>query len=384
MKKQKLVFSFLSVILTVFLLLIIFSPSVVADIKKTDVLSNNIKDDFLPITSHFLNTEKNKNDKTVKNISENVKNNKRGYVYAGGVPVGIKLYCDGVIVVGMDSIKTSKGVINPAKKAGLQKGDVIKSINGIKVQSNSDFSKEIEKNKEKTNFLEILRNGQTMKISFNSVKDDKGVFRAGLWIRDSSAGIGTLSFVTEDGYFASLGHGVCDVDTGDLLPLSKGVLTDAVITGLSKGYEGYAGELSGVLDDTEKGLISLNIETGIYGKTKNMNFNELKKFPVASDNEIKKGKAQILTTVSQGEKSYFDIEITDINHNSTENKNMVIKITDEKLIEKTGGIIQGMSGSPIIQNGMIVGAVTHVFLNDPTGGYGIFISKMLSETSKIK
>lgn len=384
MKKQKLVFSFLSVILTVFLLLIIFSPSVVADIKKNDVLSNNIKDDFLPITSHFLNTEKNKNDKTVKNISENVKNNKRRYVYAGGVPVGIKLYCDGVIVVGMDSIKTSKGVINPAKKAGLQKGDVIKSINGIKVQSNSDFSKEIEKNKEKTNFLEVLRNGQTMKISFNSVKDDEGVFRAGLWIRDSSAGIGTLSFVTEDGYFASLGHGVCDVDTGDLLPLSKGVLTDAVITGLSKGYEGYAGELSGVLDDTEKGLISLNIETGIYGKTKNMNFNELKKFPVASDNEIKKGKAQILTTVSQGEKSYFDIEITDINQNSTENKNMVIKITDEKLIEKTGGIIQGMSGSPIIQNGMIVGAVTHVFLNDPTGGYGIFISKMLSETSKIK
>ena len=383
MKKSKIVFSFLSILLTAVFLLFVFAPSAVADLKGADAFSENIKENISSLSNVFFDSLNNKNDGSVNNVSENSKNNTRKYVYAGGTPIGIKLYCDGVIIVGMDNIKTSDGEVNPAKKSGLQKGDIIKSINGKNVKSNTDVSQEIEKNKGNKIIFEIYRNGKIQNIEFSSVKDKDGLFRAGLWIRDSSAGIGTLSFITENGCFASLGHGVCDVDTGELLPLSDGVTTTAVITGLYKGYEGSAGELCGVLDRDETGLIKYNIETGIYGKMKTEDFKGLTKFPVASDNEIKKGKAQIITTVSEGETGYYDIEITDIDYKSAEHKNMVIKITDETLKEKTGGIIQGMSGSPIIQNGMIVGAVTHVFLNDPTGGYGIFVSSMLKETEKI-
>lgn len=333
--------------------------------KITDLGNSFIKDYF---ENEKLNSVNNSTAKNEKNTQESV--------YLGGFPIGIKLYCDGVIIVDTQNVEISGGFENPAQKAGLLKGDIIKSIDGIKVTRNSEVSEIIEKsNGEKLN-MQILRNGEIKNVVFSSVYSTvSGQYKAGLWIRDSSAGIGTVTFYTEDGEFASLGHAVCDVDTGELLPISRGETTDAKITGYYKGKAGAAGELCGVLENKTTGEIIVNDGIGIFGV-----FNEpdatKKLYPLASKNEIKSGSAQIVTTIENGKQEVFNIEIERVDYASDDNKNLVIKVIDEKLISKTGGIIQGMSGSPIIQDGKLIGAVTHVFLNDPTGGYGIFAETM--------
>lgn len=303
--------------------------------------------------------------------------NTRKYVYAGGSVIGIKLYCDGVVVVDTEAVETKNGKVSPAKLCGLLKGDLIKKIDGVAVKTNAEATKLIEKSGGKKMKFEVVRGEDTVYIDFCCVEDSYGGYKAGLWIRDSSAGIGTLTFVKEDGTFGSLGHAVCDVDTGEILPVGEGVVTNAAVTGIIKGSSGEAGEICGELNSEAIGDILKNTDTGIYGRLYSTEGLGLKKYPVAQVDEIKKGEAFIISTVETGKTELFKAEITDLNPNSTENKNLVVKITDEALIQKTGGIIQGMSGSPIIQNGMLVGAVTHVFINDPTSGYGIFIEEML-------
>ena len=266
------------------------------------------------------------------------------------------------------------------EKAGILKGDIITEIDGVRVYSNSKVSEIIEKSNGKPLKMKILRNGEYKNVVFSSVYSTvSNQYKAGLWIRDSSAGIGTVTFYTQEGEFASLGHAVCDIDTGEILPILSGETTDAKITGCYKGKAGSAGELCGVLEKGATGKIMVNDSMGIYGvfntvdKTKTL-------YPLCPKNEIKSGAAQIITTVENGKQESFNIEIERIDYISSENKNLVIKVVDENLISKTGGIIQGMSGSPIIQNGRLIGAVTHVFLNDPTGGYGIFAETMLAKT----
>ena len=328
---------------------------------------------FSLIENYFKNDneEPSNNNSVTKN-----QNNAETLVYLGGFPIGIKLYCDGVVVVDTQNVETSGAVLNPAQKAGISKGDIIKSIDGVKVTTNSEVSKIIEDSNGKELKMQILRNGEIKNVVFSSVYSTvSGGYKAGLWIRDSSAGIGTVTFYTQDGEFASLGHAVCDVDTGELLPISSGETTGAKITGCYKGKSGAAGELCGILESKSTGKIIVNKSIGIYGV-----FNEVDTtktlYPLCRKNEVKMGAAQIVTTVEEGKQEAFNIEIERIDYISGENKNLVIKVTDENLIGKTGGIIQGMSGSPIIQNGKLVGAVTHVFLNDPTGGYGIFAETM--------
>ena len=309
----------------------------------------------------------------VKRAKINVQ--KREYVTAGGEVFGVKLYTKGVLIVGSDDIETKSGKTNPAINAGLKKGDIIIEINNEKVSRNNDIARAVEDSDGEEIKLLIERAGEKKEILLKPEKDVfDNKFKAGLWVRDSSAGIGTVTFYDKDKMiFAGLGHPVCDVDTGERLEISGGEAVGAEIKGCYKGKKGDAGELCGVFTGREIGALKANTNRGIFASVKTIP--QGKEYPVALFDEIEIGKAKIISTVDGEEPKFYDVEITKL-YKREENRNMVIKITDKSLISKTGGIVQGMSGSPIIQNDKIVGALTHVFLNDPTQGYGIFIGNM--------
>ena len=309
-----------------------------------------------------------------------ITNSKRQYVVPGGELFGIKLYTDGVIIVDFEEIKTDSGFECPGKTADLKIGDIVKSVNGKDVTSSSHFSKILQESKGNDIKIKVLRKNKTLNLIFKTVKEkDSGEYRAGLWVRDSTAGLGTVTFYNKsNNTFAGLGHPIYDVDTNEIMPIKTGVMADVTLTGLSKSTFGNVGELCGKMTGKDNGMLCLNDETGIYGYSVTDRIEEL---PVAVKQEVKEGKAQIRCTVTNAEPEYYDIEITKIYSNSSSvNKDMIIKVTDEKLLKLTGGIVQGMSGSPIIQNGKLVGAVTHVFVNNPKQGYAIFAERML-ETS---
>ena len=314
----------------------------------------------------------------VKNSS--LKVSERDYVAISGELFGIRLFTEGIIVVGVDEVQTAKGKVNPSKDAGLQKGDVIVSIDSQKMRSCSQVSEIIENSGGKAMKLQIRRKDKVFFTDFKAAySESEGKYKAGIWIRDSAAGIGTMTFLdTESGMFASLGHGVCDIDTGEILPVYEGDVVNATVNGCYMGQRGKAGELCGVFSSESKGVLYLNCQCGVYGKM-NEKLTAENLYPVAFNDEVQKGKAQIVSTVDETGPQVFDIEITKISKDNSEGKNLVIKVVDEKLLSKTGGIVQGMSGSPIIQNGMLVGAVTHVFINDPTQGYAIFSRTMLQQ-----
>ena len=309
----------------------------------------------------------------------------RRYVYYGGSAFGLKIYTNGVVVVKIDEVNTEKGKKNPASEAGLLIGDTILKIDGKSVTKNDEVSAALEGSKGKKLTLTVERNGKNLTLTLTpalSLADGK--YRAGLWVRDSSAGIGTLTFYdSKTNVFAGLGHAVCDVDTGKKLPLSSGDALKAQINGYYKGTDGSPGELCGTFSSTQIGSLNINHNTGIFGFCNNGTL-ITKQIPVAMTGEVKEGKAQIISTIDEKGPQYYDIEITKVySDSSSEEKNMVIKVTDKELIEKTGGIVQGMSGSPIIQNGMLVGAVTHVFVNNPLQGYAIFSQTMLETADSL-
>lgn len=318
----------------------------------------------------------------VKKVS--IKQSGRDFVYPGGSTFGLKLYSDGVLIVGVDDVVLPEGETSPAKKAGLQTGDIIKSVNGETVSSNSDVSRLIAKTDGEELNLVIIRNGEEKNISFKPVRSDGGTLKAGMWIRDSFAGIGTMTFYTDDGFFGGLGHAVTDIDTGESVPIVRGEAVETAISGCIKGTEQNAGELYGIFTENKIGDLSVNSDRGVFGRLSSTP-SDNQRIPVAFRQEIKTGKAQIISTVDGNEPQYYDIEITKLflsGENST--KNMEIKITDDKLISKTGGIVQGMSGSPIIQNGKLVGALTHVFVNNPLEGYAIYAEKMIEQVKAQK
>ncbi len=314
----------------------------------------------------------------VKNSSLTV--SERDYVAISGELFGLRLFTEGIIIVGIDEVKTAKGNISPARKAGLQKGDVIISIDNVKVKSCNEVSEIIEKSSGRVMKLECSRKGKTFETDFRTAySETEGKYKAGIWIRDSAAGIGTMTFFDpQRKTFAALGHGVCDVDTGEILPVFEGDIVKADVNGCYKGQKGKAGELCGVFSSESKGVLYLNSKCGVYGELFSLPETDTL-YPVAFNDEVKKGKAQIVSTVDEKGPQLYDIEITKISEENSEDKNLVIKITDDDLLSKTGGIVQGMSGSPVIQDGKLVGAVTHVFINDPTQGYAIFSRTMLQK-----
>ncbi len=296
------------------------------------------------------------------------------YLYLGGYTCGFNLKTRGATVVGVTDVITDKGVISPSKCAGLEIGDIILSINGKKVNGSSDLSDCL--NQSKGNFItvEYLRNGNLRLCDIFPEKDISGNYKIGVIVRDDLSGLGTVTYIDEDGNFGSLGHPVAS-QSGEIFEIVGGEVFECSIIGINKAVRGKAGELKGIfIGEKAIGSISSNKSVGMFGKFNNFNKINHKKMAIS---KASMGKAQIVCTIDSTSCETFDIEIVKCDYNK-QNKNFVIKITDKDLLSKTGGILQGMSGSPIIQNNKIVGAVTHVFLNDSSRGYGISIYNMLN------
>ncbi len=310
----------------------------------------------------------------------------RRYMVVSGDVFGIKLYTKGLIVTQVGKVKTIKDTVIPGADAGLKNGDMIISVNGKRVTQNTQLEDAVKKSNGKALKLVVKRNQEKLNLNIKpEIDKNDGVYRIGVWVRDSCAGIGTMTFYDRNtGVFAGLGHAVCDVDTGQLMPLSDGEAMSADIKGCYKGVNGNPGELCGVFTGKSIGNLTENHTTGIYGKLDDFDKNA-QVMPVAQKQEVKEGAAQIVSTVDKKGPRYYDVEITKIysSKNSLQ-KNMSVKITDDRLIKKTGGIVQGMSGSPIIQNGMLVGAVTHVYVNDSLQGYGVFAENMVDEMDRLQ
>ena len=316
---------------------------------------------------------------SIRNTAEREEGRK--YLIPGGNLIGIRLKTDGVLVVGTENIETTDGNISPAEKAGIMVGDTLKTVEDIKITNNKQLSEIISDSGGNPLDVEIIRDGKTIAVTLTpEISAVTGEYKCGMWIRDSMGGIGTLTYCdAENGCFGSLGHAIYDTDTGQIIPTEMGEICDATLNGVSKGTNGNAGELKGTISGEAYGRILSNNENGIYGNIDIIS-DSLDILPTAYIDEVTTGKAEIISTVRNNKPEIFEIEIERI-YKSQENKNFIIKVTDEELLSVTGGIVQGMSGSPIIQNGRIVGAVTHVFVNDPTRGYGIFIENMLNASS---
>ena len=294
-----------------------------------------------------------------------------------GDVVGISLATDGVLVVGYPDEQTSA-----AKTAGIRPGDVIIKIGDVAVKSGADLEKytltasPVE--------ITVMRGGEEKKITVTPSVGNNGNFELGMWLRDGITGIGTVTFYDpESGMFGALGHGINDADTKSLLPVGEGILFEADVTAVIEGKCGFPGQLSGVFDFSEiVGIVSKNTVCGIFGTVTDSDMAEgMVMTETAEAGEIHEGKAVIISCVDENGPCEYDVEIVKVDLNDREGHNFVVKITDETLLSKTGGIVQGMSGSPIIQDGKLLGAVTHVFINDPTTGYGIYIEKMLEAAS---
>ena len=315
----------------------------------------------------------------IKDVKLNLQSEK--YLTPGGSPFGIKLLTEGVMIVGLGEVNTPYGSESPAKEAGFKIGDVILSIDNNTELENNSVSEIIENSDGKSLDFEIERNGTTLNLTLTpSFCTDTNSYKSGMWVRDSTAGIGTVTYYDEEtGAFAGLGHAVCDIDTGNILPLLSGKVGPVSISGVIKGTSGSPGELVGNFTSNDTiGTILYNNESGVFG-TLNASPTDYNEVPVAYRQEIEVGPATIYSTVSGQTPKEYDILIEKIDLDSnSKTKNMVIKIIDEKLLNISGGIVQGMSGSPIIQDGKLIGAVTHVFVNNPTVGYGIFCENMLT------
>ena len=297
-----------------------------------------------------------------------------------GTPFGIKMFSDGAMVVAFTDIRTAGGSANPAKGAGLKMGDVIVSIDGHKTVDNDDVSAAIQAAEGRPVQLVYTRDGAEHTTSLQPVQDaDSQRWRAGMWVRDSSAGIGTLTFVDNfTGIYGGLGHSISDADTGQSIALLSGEVAPVTITGYVAGAAGAPGELKGrFTGEGAMGDILINGATGIYGSIRRVMDGQ--DMVVAQAQEVCEGPARILTTIGSDEPAWYDAEIEQISLTEEDpNRNMVIRITDPELLSATGGIVQGMSGSPIVQNDRLVGAVTHVLVNDPARGFGIFAENMLA------
>ncbi|MGG7077654.1 SpoIVB peptidase [Clostridium sardiniense] len=394
--KRKIIksISFLMTLITILVLTTIFTIKDMPDKVYTsnEIETTSIFDDISPLNRLTYNGD------TVdisfmgliplKSVAvQNIKDLK---LYPGGTSVGVRLSSNGVLVVGFSDIMIGdQKSESPCKTSGIELGDLITEINGKKVYTTKEVMNVVRNSKKDKIELVVNRDGKEIDKSIN-MKKEKDEYKLGLWIRDSTAGVGTLTFYHEEtGKFGALGHPITDGDTNTKFTVKSGELLEASIISLRKGEKGAPGELKGIFtnEDTPIGSIQKNTQCGIFGSKKN-DYSQGKTvtpLPVGFRDEIEVGKAKIITTIDETGPKEYDIEIVKkLNQETPSPKSMIIKVTDEELLQKTGGIIQGMSGSPIIQNGKIVGAVTHVLINKPDVGYGIYIDWMLEDAGIIK
>ncbi len=338
----------------------------------TQVKAQALAEGSTKVTFYLLDTL------PIKTVSANVLPDLR--LIPSGRTVGVQMDTDGLLVLGTGYVEGENGKKSEPCKGVLQSGDLIQSVNGEQMKNKECFLSAVEQENGAPVQIGFMRDDTKMKAKIKPVYSpaDKS-YKLGVWIRDSIQGIGTVTFFDErTNHFGALGHGIYDVDTGQLMSLKQGHITASHLTEIIKGKKGEPGELSGViLADHVLGEIEKNTDIGIYGTGETAAFTG-KSYPIALQHEIKEGEAVLLSNIAGGEPLAYEIAIERVYPNGRDaNKSMVIRVTDRRLLETTGGIVQGMSGSPIIQDGKLIGAVTHVFVNDPTKGYGIFIENML-------
>ena len=313
------------------------------------------------------------------------------YVVPLGDAVGLKLYTSGVLVVGMGEIEGAGNIkYKPYENSGIEEGDRIVAINNNTVTCTADLINEVNKSKGNSVNVQYIRDEDTLETSIIPAKGSDNKYKLGLWVRDAAAGVGTVSFYEpETKTFAALGHGIQDIDTGKLLKIAKGDFVTTKIISIIKGKKGTPGKIQGSIENsTTIGKVGKNTEFGVFGTLNNttvLNINKNDAIEVASRDEIREGKATIISTVEDGNKKEYEIEIEKIYRNNNENnKSMLVKVTDKELLEKTGGIVQGMSGSPIIQNNKLVGVLTHVLVGEPETGYGVFADLMIKQSREVE
>lgn len=319
----------------------------------------------------------------VKNITVNVIPTTT--VIPVGSTVGLKLYTNGVLVVGMSEINGKK----PYEKTGIEEGDMIISLDEDAITCTADLIQKVNQSNGKEINIKYVREGAEYNTEITPIKTSANEYKLGLWVRDTAAGVGTITYyepATKS--FAALGHGILDIDTDKLINIANGEIVSANILSIVKGEKGKPGEIRGTISSKNTiGQVSKNTNLGIYGKIDDiskLNIDTSNELEVAVRNEIQTGKAKILCSLENGVREEYEIEIKKIyKNNNTDNKSMLIEVTDERLLEKTGGIIQGMSGSPIVQNGKFIGAVTHVLVNNPKQGYAVFADMMIKEMREV-
>ena len=298
-----------------------------------------------------------------------------------GEAIGMKLYTDGVLVVGMSEIEGKK----PYEHSGIQEGDRIIQINENNINNTNELMEEVNASLGNKIDIKYVHNEETITTSIKPVKNKDNEYKLGLWVRDAAAGVGTLTFYEPStGRFACLGHGILDVDTSELITIANGELVTTNILNIQKGERGSPGEIRGTIESGYTiGQISKNTQFGVYGILNTPSYLSISPtdaLEVASRDEIKTGPAEIICELENGKRKHYKIEIEKIFvANNNDNKSMLLKVIDEELLNKTGGIVQGMSGAPIVQNNKFIGAVTHVLVNDPTMGYGVFADIMIKQ-----
>ena len=299
-------------------------------------------------------------------------------LYVGGFPFGIKFKTEGIVVVGFGDVETASGKENPAYRAGIRENDVITKTNGKEIESAQELTDAVSHSEGKEITLTCRRQDIEFTVSLRPVRSLDGEYKTGMWIKDSGAGIGTVTYINPtDLSFGGLGHGICDGATGNVIPFNDGTAMNLKLNGIEKGLPGTPGELKGSLTGDKCGKVISNTSCGVFGVFSSLPQGADDLYRIGLRGDVHEGEAKILTTVDDSGRQEYSATISAINRDSKTNKCFTVKITDERLIEKTGGIIQGMSGSPIIQDGKLIGAVTHVMINDPTTGYGIFIENMI-------
>ncbi|WP_296968898.1 SpoIVB peptidase [uncultured Eubacterium sp.] len=304
-------------------------------------------------------------------------------VMVSGEVFGIKLYTDGVIVVGIQEVQTDSGKKSPSGSAGIEVGDIIVAIDGENVYTSDQVQSILGANNGGSFEVKIKRGERYRDYTVTPVYCEReGCYKAGMWVRDSTAGIGTITFYNkQSGIFAALGHQINDIDTKEIMPMLDGEAVKATVSKIEKSTRGTTGSLECDFTNQSLGKLLSNTDCGIYGAYAEIS-ECAKEYPVAAIQEVKKGKATLISTVEKGQPREYEIEITHIGFNeNNREKNMIVKVTDKDLIDKTGGIVQGMSGSPIIQNGKLIGALTHVIVGNPQKGYAVFAQTMAEESN---
>lgn len=389
--------SLLLVVIPYDIILLLNSGIVITSQELQEIQDNNygiIDSEVMQLTAYDEDADNKINEYSVKfklfnlfnitNLKVKVVNSQE--VYAGGSTVGIHLQSKGVVVVGSNYIITKDGNISPFNNSGLNVGDVILKLNDVVIGGVNDIVNELSAyNSNEVVKLKVLRKGKEMAVDIYPALDvQTGQHKLGLWIRDDAMGVGTLTFIDEETKrFGALGHAIVDSDTKVKFDISDGQIYPCNVVGIKQGKKGVPGELMGLFmrGANTLGSVDKNSDNGIYGYINNEEYiSQLQKYEIGGRLTARPGKAKILTCINGVDVKEYDIEIIKTNYQSSANeKSMVLKVTDSELIDKTGGIVQGMSGSPIIQDGKIVGAVTHVFVNDPQKGFGLYLDWMLVE-----